>query len=97
MRVFRVMFKGEPIFIRREEGELMCGFYVNEYVVAANEQEAQAKARNLVKARLDSDRGIRTTADTLTSLRIDLVEGASWLKMLRKEGLSLFPADAASK
>ena len=90
------MFRGRDVYVRKAEQDLLCGFYVNEYVWADSESEAITKARRLVEGRLARDPGIRLTSDSLASLEPETVQsGVSWLKLLSREGLSLYPINSS--
>lgn len=101
MAIFRVMFSGQKVLLKTDEGVDVCGFVRNEYVRAKTREEAVEKAKLKVVERVRNHEGIVQLSDSPLQLIVDDVEdGLPAWKLLANESFIFFdiePITAAEK
>lgn len=94
MAVFRVCVNGENFINSFEGNEIRCGFMKNEYVWAANKENAAAIARARVEKRIQQHPSLKELADIGAVLKVESIEsGFSPFRLIQDEGFIFYPAD----
>lgn len=97
MKVFRVMLNGREVLMRSEEGDVLCGFIKNEYVLGRSEGEAVDKAKGVLLERLRRNPAIRDWDNSPITFSLEEVErGVAPWKLFSNEGFIFYKIEEPS-